>query len=89
MLSEATLANLFVGALTVLSLALLLLAFRAWRYARDARSLLLTLAFLLYTAKGAVLLAGLFLLSDWRTLLLTSVGFDLATLASFYFASLR
>lgn len=86
---EATAANLLVGALAVFSLALLVLAARSWRYAKDARALLLTLGFFLYAGKSLVLLVGLFLLSDWRSLLLVSVAFDLAILLAFYLASLR
>lgn len=89
MVSEAVWANLLIGFVSVVSLVLLFLAFQGWRYARESRTFLLFLAFSLYAVKLLVLLGGLFLLSDWRSLLLTSVAFDLAILVGFYLASLR
>lgn len=89
MVSEPVFANLLVGAVAVLSLVLFALATRAWAYARGPRTLLLSLAFGLYAAKSLVLLGGLFLLSDWRALLLTSVALDAVILLGFYLASLR
>lgn len=87
--SEAVAANVLVGALVIFSLTLWFLAWRGWRYAREARTFLLFVAFGLYAAKSLVLLAGLFVLTNWMSLLLTSVGFDLAILLGFYLASLR
>lgn len=89
MVSQVVVANLVVGAMVVLSLALALLAIRAWAYARDSRSLLLAIAFAVFLVKSLVLLVGLFVLSNWFALLVASVAFDLAILVGFYLAALR
>lgn len=87
--AETLAANVLVGALALLSLVLVFFAGRAWWYARGARTLALFAAFVLFAVKALVLLGGLFLLPDWKGLLMTSVAFDLAILLGFYLASLR
>lgn len=72
-----------------MAFALFALATRAWIYARDARSAVLTAAFGLFAAKAAVLAAGLMTSNDWQVLLLVSIGFDLGIVVAFWLASLR
>lgn len=89
MVETTILANVMVGAMAVLSLVLAILAVRAWRYARESRSLLLAAAFAVFFAKSVVLLVGLFVVANWLGLLLASVAFDLLILIGFYLAALR
>jgi len=89
MLAPDTAANVLVGALAILSLVLLLLSTRAWLYARDPRTFLLTFAFLLLFVKALVLLVGLFRLTNWTSLLPVSLAFDLALALAFYAAVFR
>lgn len=84
----AILENLVTAAFTVVALGLTLIAFRAYRHSRSRKVLLLAVGFLLFLAKGAMLSAGLFLVSPWNSLLLPSLVLDLAILGVFYVAVL-
>lgn len=76
--------------LSVLALALVVVAARAWWHTRSQRVLFLAVGFLLFLAKGALLSYGLFRVEDWgRDLILPMVVLDLGILAMFYLAVLR
>lgn len=82
--------NIIFAALTVFALALTVIAFFAWRRARDGHLLLLTAAFGVFFVKGLFLTAALF--DGWQDLsqlLILSAGFDLIVLALFYGFTLR
>lgn len=82
-------ANVLVGLLLVFSLALTGLAGRAWAYARDTRTLLLSLAFGGFFVKGIVLVWTLFTITTLPVWALLLIIVDLAVLATFYASSLR
>lgn len=82
------LENLVTAAFTVVALGLTLISARAYRHSRSRKVLMLTLGFLLFLVKGAMLSAGLFLVAPWEQLLLPSIVLDLAILGVFYLAVL-
>lgn len=84
----AVLENLVTAAFTVVALGLTVIAFRAYRHSRSRKVLLLSTGFLLFLVKGAMLSAGLFLVTPWQELLLPSIVLDLGILAVFYIAVL-
>mgnify|MGYP006266639025 CR=1 FL=1 len=82
--------NILIAAVTVFSLALAVIAFLAWRRARNARLALLGIAFGVFAAKGLFLSVAL--LDGWQDLaqlLVISAAFDLVILALFYGFTLR
>lgn len=86
----AWLQNLAAASLTVLAVALVLLAIRAWWHARSPKVLLLTFAFGLVLVKGIVLTVALFLPGGWsENVVLATLLLDLVVLAFFYAAVFR
>lgn len=84
------LENVATAAMTVTAAAMAAIAAMAWHHVRDRKLLLLASGFVLFLLKGIILSTGLFLKAAWGgRLLLISVVFDLAILASFYLASLQ
>lgn len=84
------LENLATAALTVLALALTLVAARAWWHTRSRKVLLLALGFGLFFAKGVVLSIGLFTTVEWEDrFLLPSLLMDLVALSLFYGSVLK
>lgn len=81
--------SIAVAATTVIALAMLAVAFRAYRRNRGARYLLLTVAFGLFAAKGLLLSAALFLLPDTGRLLAPATAFDALILLALYAAISR
>jgi hypothetical protein len=82
--------NLATAALTVLALALFVVAVRAWWHTRSGRVLYLSLGFGLFLVKGIVLSVGLFTWSNWEVrLFLFSIVVDLLVLGMFYLAVLK
>jgi hypothetical protein len=82
--------NILLAAVTVFALALAVIAFLAWRRARDTHLLFLGAAFTVFFAKGLVLSIALF--DGWQDLaqlLILSAAFDLVVLALFYGFTLR
>lgn len=86
----AWLQNLAAASLTVLALALVLVALRAWWHARSDKVLYLAIAFGLILAKGLVLTVALFLPAGWSgNVVLSTLMLDLGVLVLFYAAVLR
>jgi hypothetical protein len=84
------LENLATASLTVLALALTIVAARAYLATRSRKVLLLSLGFGLFLVKGVVLSVGLFTTVDWENrFLLPSLLMDLVALALFYGAVLK
>lgn len=82
--------NLATAALTVLALALLVIALRAWQYAHSGRVLWLALGFALFLLKGLLYSVALFRSTDWSSgVALAGVTLDVAILLAFYVAVLR
>jgi len=82
--------NVIVAAVTVIALALTIIAILAWRRVRDLRLLLLAGGFALFFAKGVVLTTALFLTGlNLAELFIISSTFDLMILALFYGFTLR
>jgi hypothetical protein len=84
------LENLATAALTVLALALTIIALRAWMHTRSRKVLFLALGFGLFFAKGVVLSIGLFTTAEWEDrFLLPSLLLDLVALSLFYASVLK
>lgn len=81
--------SLGVAALTGIAAFLTAVAFRAWRHSGSRKVLFLALAFALFLAKGLLFSAALFVVADWRDLLVPGLAFDVAALALLYVAALR
>ncbi len=82
--------NVLLAAVTVFAFALAVIAILAWRRAREGHLLLLSVAFVVFFAKGLFLTVALFAgWQDLAQLLIVSAGFDLAILGLFYGLTLR
>lgn len=82
--------NILLAAVTVVALALCIIALVAWRRVRDVHMILLSVAFAIFFVKGLFLTVALFVnWSDLGSLLVLSSIFDLAILALFYGFTLR
>jgi CHASE2 domain-containing sensor protein len=78
-----------VAALTGVAAFLTVLALRAWRHSGSRKVLFLALAFAVFLAKGLLFSAALFVVADWRDLILPGLAFDVAALVLLYLAALR
>lgn len=86
----AVLENITAAALTVVALALTIIAFRAWVHARSPKVLLLALGFLFFVVKGLVVSVGLFVSAEWELeWFMPVLVIDLITLGVFYAAVLK
>lgn len=81
--------NLIVAAYTVLAMIVSLAAWRAWRYSRSRKILLLAVAFTVLLAKAVFLAIGLFWVPEWEALFVPSLILDLVVIVLFYLAVLR
>ena len=81
--------SLGVAALTGVAAFLTLLALRAWRHTGSRKVLFLALAFAVFLAKGLLFSAALFVVADWRDLLVPGLALDVVALALLYAAALR
>lgn len=81
--------NLATAIATVVSLALALVAFRSWWKTRNAKILLLSLAFSVLALKTVALSIALFTTQEWEQMLLPVVLLDVVALLIFYAAILR
>ena len=81
--------NLGVAALTGVAAFLAALAFRAWRHTGSRKVLFQALAFTVFLAKGLLFSAALFVVADWRDLLVPGLALDVVALGLLYAAALR
>ena len=81
--------SLGVAALTGVAAVLTAVALRAWRHTGSRKVLLLALAFAVFLAKGLLFSAALFVVTDWRDLLVPGLALDVAALGLLYAAALR
>jgi hypothetical protein len=81
--------SLAVAALTGAAAFLTAVALRAWRHSGNRKVLLLALAFAVFLAKGLLFSVALFVVADWRTLLVPGLALDVAALGLLYVAALR
>ncbi|MHB1262643.1 MAG: hypothetical protein ACYC2H_13125 [Thermoplasmatota archaeon] len=81
--------SLGVAALTGVAAFLTVLAIRAWRLTGSRKVLMLSLAFAVFLAKGLLFSAALFVVADWRDLLVPGLAFDVVALVLLYLAALR
>ena len=81
--------SLGVAAFTASAAFLTALAVRAWRHARTTKILGLVVAFALFLIKGLLFSVALFLVADWRKLLVPGIALDVAALAVLYVSALR
>jgi hypothetical protein len=81
--------SLGVAALTGVAAFLTVVAVRAWRHSGSRKVLFLAAAFALFLAKGLLFSAALFVVADWRDLLVPGLALDVAALGLLYAAALR
>ena len=81
--------SLGVAAFTAVAAFLAVVALRAWRHSGSRKVLLLASAFGVFLAKGLLFSAALFVVADWRDLLLPGLAFDILALGLLYAAALR
>lgn len=85
----ALLENLAAAAVTVVALALALVAARSWWHTRSEKVLLLTAGFTLFFLKGVIISVVLFREVAWEEkVFLPTLLIDLGILAVFYVAVL-
>ncbi|MEK6975805.1 MAG: hypothetical protein AABY18_05635 [Candidatus Thermoplasmatota archaeon] len=81
--------SLGVAALTTTAAFLVIVALRAWQHSGSRKVLVLALAFAFFLAKGLLFSAALFVVADWRDLLLPGLALDVAALGALYWSALR
>lgn len=84
----AILENVATAALTVVALGLTIISLRAWLHRRSNKVALLASGFGLFLAKGLMLSVGLFVATDWESLITPTIVIDLGILGVFYAAVL-
>lgn len=83
------LENLAAASVTIVALALALVAARSWWHTRNKKVLLLTVGFALFFVKGVIISIVLFNEPAWeQKVFLPSLLIDLGILAAFYVAVL-